>query len=294
MTTAELYGYIKRDHYFEQKHISISKDHVYLAGSWAQNEICTELRPLQGKCNLTLITGQERYQFEDAAITGATEASPVVLTITGHQYNTGDSVVVDGILGLTGANGRWPTITKVDADHISLDDSTGTGTYTPATGTARHGLLAAIDTVLMRKTGTYDGRLHKETIQQVEADRWQYTAAGSPALEVNKHYVIYENPIIIGVRGLPMETITTEVIYYRRPLPSEKLSASVDPFLPDYLDKLLFRGTKLQVLELLDLEEADPVLANARTLYEEEKERQRRIISTQKYVKREEAQSFKW
>lgn len=294
MTTAQLVGYIQRHHFIEGQRISVSPDRVYLAGSWAQGEICNELRPLEGRANLTLITGQERYQFETANITGATETSPIVLTITAHEYNTGDTVIVNAVLGLSGANGRWPTITKVDANHISLDGSTGTGTYTAATGKAYHGILAAVDTKLIRKTGSYNGRLHKVTIAEVESDRWQYGTTGSPADEVNKHYVVHENPIIIGVRGIPLETITTEVLYYRRPLPTEKLSATVDPFLPDEFDKLLYRGTLFQVLELLEMPEVDPVLARARLLYEEEKDRQRAILAPQRYVKREETSTLKW
>jgi len=293
MTSSELVGYVQRDHFFAEKRISISKDRVYLAGSWSQNEICTELRPLEGKCNLTLISGQERYQFPVQDISGATATSPIILTIPAHPFNTGDTVVVSSVLGLTGANARW-SVTKPDANHISLDGSTGTGTYTASTGKAYHGILAAIDTKLIRKTGTYSGRLHKKTVQEVESDRWQYGTAGSPADEVSKHYVIYENPIVIGVRGIPLETITTEVLYLRKPLPSEKLSATVNPFLPDELDKLLYRGTLLQALELLNLEGTDPALATARTLYEEEKNRQRGIQNSQKYVPREETQSLIW
>lgn len=293
MTTAKLVGIIQREHYFESKRVSISKDRIYLAGSWAQAEICTELRPLEGKSNLTLISGQERYQFEPQTISGATAASPVVLTITDHPFNDGDSVVVSGIVGLSGANGTWPTVTKVDANHISLDDSTGTGTYSSG-GTAYHKILAAIDTKLISKTGTYTGRLHKKTVQEIEADRWQYSSAGSPASEVNKHYVLYEEPLIIGVVGTPQETITTEVLYYRQPLACEELSATVDPFLPAKLDKLLYMGTLLQVLELLQLDEADPALAKARNLYEEELERQRALLNSQRYVKREETQKLIW
>jgi hypothetical protein len=222
------------------------------------------------------------------------------LTITGHKFNTGDTLVTSGILGLTGANGRWPTIIKVDANRVSLDGSTGVGNYTAATGKAYHGLWAALDTKLIRKTGNHTGRLHKITVQEAEADRWQYAnsdsvpTSDSPTNEVNKHYVIHENPIIIGVRGTPLETITTEVFYYRKPLPTEKLSATVDPFLPEEFDKLLYRGTLFQALELMELPKADPVLAKARTLYEEEKERQRQILNSQQYVKREQAGSLIW
>ena len=62
-------------------------------------------------------------------VTDATNASPIVITATGHGFLTADRVNVTGVVGNTAANGWW-TITVVDADSFSLDDSTGNGTYT--------------------------------------------------------------------------------------------------------------------------------------------------------------------
>jgi len=62
-------------------------------------------------------------------VEGATNASPIVITITGHGYVTGDQVVITDVLGNTAANGDF-VITKVDSDTFSLDGSTGNGSYT--------------------------------------------------------------------------------------------------------------------------------------------------------------------
>ncbi len=70
----------------------------------------------------------------DRPVEASTNASPIVLTLTGHEYVTGDTVVVSGHATNTGANGSW-TVTAVDANHISLNGSTGTGVGV-ATGTA--------------------------------------------------------------------------------------------------------------------------------------------------------------
>lgn len=56
------------------------------------------------------------------AITAASNASPIVVTIVGHGYTTGDEVYIYGTTGQTAANGTW-IVTKVDADTFSLNGS---------------------------------------------------------------------------------------------------------------------------------------------------------------------------
>jgi hypothetical protein len=62
-------------------------------------------------------------------VTGATNASPIVITAVGSNLQSGVQVVISGVLGNTAANGTF-TITRVDADHFSLNGSTGNGAYT--------------------------------------------------------------------------------------------------------------------------------------------------------------------
>jgi uncharacterized phiE125 gp8 family phage protein len=61
-------------------------------------------------------------------ITGASNASPIVITIAGHGYTTGDEVYIYDVTGNTAANGQW-IITKVDANTFSLNGSTGNAAY---------------------------------------------------------------------------------------------------------------------------------------------------------------------
>lgn len=61
------------------------------------------------------------------AITAATQANPVALTVAGHGRTTGDSVLVTGVLGMTQLNDRMFTVTVVDANTITLDGTNGTG-----------------------------------------------------------------------------------------------------------------------------------------------------------------------
>lgn len=68
-------------------------------------------------------------------VTGATNASPIVITTSAsHLFATGDRVVVASVGGNTAANGEF-TITKLSATTFSLDGSTGNGAYTSG-GTA--------------------------------------------------------------------------------------------------------------------------------------------------------------
>jgi type IV pilus assembly protein PilY1 len=64
-----------------------------------------------------------------ATITGATNASPIVITATDHGFDPGHTVVVKDVGGNTAANGNW-TITYIDDDSFSLNGSTGNGAYT--------------------------------------------------------------------------------------------------------------------------------------------------------------------
>ncbi|HET6573530.1 MAG TPA: hypothetical protein VFG68_08010 [Fimbriiglobus sp.] len=66
------------------------------------------------------------------AVTDATNASPIQITVGGaidHGINTGDRVLVEGVQGNPGANGVW-TATRTSATAITLNGSSGTGTYT--------------------------------------------------------------------------------------------------------------------------------------------------------------------
>ena len=67
--------------------------------------------------------------FHDSGeITGATNASPIVITSSGHGLTTGTRVTITGVAGNTAANGTF-TVTRVNANTFSLDGSTGNGSY---------------------------------------------------------------------------------------------------------------------------------------------------------------------
>ena len=65
------------------------------------------------------------------SITGATKSNPCVVTIAGHGYSTGDTIMITNVGGMTELNDKIYKITVIDANTFSLDgiDSTGYSTY---------------------------------------------------------------------------------------------------------------------------------------------------------------------
>jgi len=68
-------------------------------------------------------------------ISAATNATPIVCTLSGHGYTTGDTVVISGAAGNTAANGVWE-VSVVNASSFQLVGSTGNGVYSSG-GTIR-------------------------------------------------------------------------------------------------------------------------------------------------------------
>ena len=80
---------------------------------------------------------------EGQAITGATNATPIVVTATAHGFENGDIVTIPGVGGNLAANGSFLVAGKT-ANTINLQtraaaNVAGTGTYTALTGTLTAG-----------------------------------------------------------------------------------------------------------------------------------------------------------
>jgi hypothetical protein len=61
------------------------------------------------------------YDGTDAqTITGATQADPVVVTITGHPYSNGDKVEISGVVGMTELNNNEYTVANKTANTFEL------------------------------------------------------------------------------------------------------------------------------------------------------------------------------
>lgn len=64
------------------------------------------------------------------AITGATNAAPIVVSAAGHAFINGNNIGVQGVLGNTAANGAWVAANVVAGVSFELQGSTGNGAYT--------------------------------------------------------------------------------------------------------------------------------------------------------------------
>src|SRR5262249_55801413 len=72
-----------------------------------------------------------RSRSKTAAITGATNASPIVITAVAHGFADGDPVAIAGVNGNVDANGQWViTAAAGDPNHFSLRGSNGHAVYT--------------------------------------------------------------------------------------------------------------------------------------------------------------------
>jgi hypothetical protein len=61
-------------------------------------------------------------------VTNTTNATPIVVTVTGHGYSDGDGVQIAGVTGNTAANGDW-AIANTTANTFELIDSSGNGAH---------------------------------------------------------------------------------------------------------------------------------------------------------------------
>jgi hypothetical protein len=80
-------------------------------------------------------------------VLGATNASPIVLQVpSAAGLSTGMVGLVSGVQGNTAANGYW-TMTVVDGTHVSLNGSTGNGTWTQG-GVVEASDLGLVDSII--------------------------------------------------------------------------------------------------------------------------------------------------
>lgn len=79
-------------------------------------------------------SGGQGFEFWDQTltVTNATNASPIVLTVSGGTPPASGTIAVEGVLGNTGANGVWSF--TASGQNITLTGSSGNGSYTPSSG----------------------------------------------------------------------------------------------------------------------------------------------------------------
>lgn len=95
-------------------------------------------------------------------ISSATQANPCVLTIVGNNYNVGDWIFVNNIIGMTQLNGRYFQVTHIAGNSVTIANLEGVAinstTYTAYTS---GGTAARIYTIASPYTNADDLRLIK-------------------------------------------------------------------------------------------------------------------------------------
>jgi hypothetical protein len=130
------------------------------------------------------------------AITGATNATPIVITAASHGLSTGDSVEVSNVGGNTAANGTW-TVTVINGNSFSLQTSVGNAAYTSGGAFAARGVGAATTQIELvgstyvnsvaitngpgAQLGTYLGTIHTNGSNQLDWKLGSAAAGGGPA-----------------------------------------------------------------------------------------------------------------
>jgi hypothetical protein len=79
--------------------------------------------------NLSPISNEYTAEGATGTITAASNTTPIVITSAAHGLNTGATVKITGVGGNTSANSTFQ-IVVLSSSTFSLDDSTGTATYT--------------------------------------------------------------------------------------------------------------------------------------------------------------------
>lgn len=77
---------------------------------------------------LPFIENNQATPVQSATFTGASNATPIVVTAT-NTFNNGDEVTVVGSVGNTGANGTF-TVSSVSSSGFTLNNSVGNGSWT--------------------------------------------------------------------------------------------------------------------------------------------------------------------
>lgn len=252
MTSAELVELATGFRWLKDQKVLVDEAEVYLAANLAQNFLIKDLHTFDAIGYLGATNGQEIYAFARGTISAASQTSPIVVTESGHRYNTGDRVTINGVLGNTGANGEW-TVTRVSSSQYSLDGSVGNAAYVSG-GYSYHCLISALLIASdLQNTST------KVMIRRILHGQSLENAVKMADGNTQFFYVTEQAPqgISVGLQGTPNTDVQYKFRYERIPLPHEKISATVDPWAID--DLLLYYRTMFHIMDIYKQSDGDAV-----------------------------------
>lgn len=117
--------------------------------------------------------------LSQGAITGATNATPIVVTSAGHGLAVGMLVTITGVVGNTAANVAAARISAVAANTFTLEGSVGNGAYVSGgtwvvTGLYKLPITSAIRSQLEARK-TYTCVVYWKQSNQPRADQFTFT-----------------------------------------------------------------------------------------------------------------------
>lgn len=191
-------------------------------------------------------------------ITGATNATPIVVTVAGHGYVVGDVVYITGGLGNTAMNGRW-FVSAVTTNTFTLLGSVGNGAWTSGgtvTKLTRTQLLSGftpgtsgqqIWAVRGVAFGTSSIPYSDRAAIEIHDSSWTTTAATTPTDWFN------DGPLSIGLYPTPLTQGIVTVYGYAIP-PALSATSDTLAWLTEDLTKLLcyYAASKLCLMRLED------------------------------------------
>lgn len=327
MTSAELVGALARVHQIGDQSVRFGPDAVYYAATLAQKDILTTLKLLQREVQLGLAANQERYTFPVTAIANVTSSgisgpfytsdgqifytiegmpfyigtapvSGVVIEATGHPFNTGDEVFINGVLGATEANGHW-TLIRLDEDHFLLNDLLVASAYSSG-GSIYHALNSGFEILRdgVRITTGTDGEevmaptLNKKTLSEIELYRTEFDA--SETGNIINFYEMYTDPLTIGFQAVPAGAGIAKIVLYRKPLPFEDVSVTANPIVPNLYDMLLILGARAYMYLLSDSNLAQLASEKSMAIFRQEMARVQGVHLNAKRVAAVGDGSMKW
>lgn len=150
---------------------------------------------------IAFLTAKTKTLAANGTITGGTNAGPIVITSTAHGLETGDIVQISGVVGLTAANGRY-TITKVDANSYSLNNSKGNAAYSSG-GTAVHiGFACAavlVDNTVFTSVPDFTLKFAAESMSSITGVRAEFTDSADSSFVTEQPLVVFA---LAGTLGL--------------------------------------------------------------------------------------------
>lgn len=118
----------------------------------------SNLNSANGAVNNISLLIEQRYDLFSVTGTTGNGVSPIIATVPGHNFQTGELVRFAGIGGNTNANGDF-TVTVIDSSHVSLNSSTGNGSYTSGGQCVR-----VYDSYLLAHVGCWYNKFSKLTL----------------------------------------------------------------------------------------------------------------------------------